>query len=624
MIPVSVLLDDIDFDALVELARSRLPAEASVWTDYNFHDPGMTLVDLVAYIADTQIYSLARHRRDERIAIARLLGIEPRGAVPAKGTLYPSFDITGVHRVEAGMRLSPVRASAPSLTVVQTVDLLPVTVESIVTESPSGNIDHTATNERAQASFAPFGVPTDLAAALRIILRGKLDPPDFRLSLGFTLDVDSAFDEALGGVSVFFRKADGGEILLSPECDTTDKLQRSGVMVLKLVDGWNTAKPTHQIVLRPTGAGALLPRLVQIAANALPVAQYVAVEDRKHSFGTSRPGQTLTLTIADLLDGPNREDGTMWRLTEQAPVVNIDGVEWDSGDLDTANPDDEFYAITEVGDSISIRFGNGINGSTVRLGSSLGFSAMISRGAAGNIVSELNWMLDDHRLKFTNAGPVRGGADPLSPKDMLDAARTRLSENRPLATSLDIAEAARKLPVAYAVDRAEILEGWERGRKSPASSRTRTLVVARKAFGEQRTESAAWLRAVRRRLAPRLDLGERLLVIAPNYREIAIRARVVTTTGQRPETVKAAIENDLNSRLTPSGKVGATWPLGRDVSLIAIGGWIRQVPGVLHVEELVVTEGGKMVIESALVLKRDELPNLIGTEITARTAGASA
>ena len=622
MIPVSVQLDDVDFDALLELARSRLPAEAKIWTDYNLHDPGITLIDLAAYVADTQIYSLARHRLDERVAMARLLGIKPRVAIPARGTLYPSDPVEGRRRVVQGTRLSPIRASAPRLAVTEDVDLLPVTVESVVTELPGGTIDHTPANERPRASFAPFGAPTDLDAALRITLGGEPGPLDFCLSLGFTLEDDSAYDAGLGGISVFLRNDDGEEIPLTPDADTTNKLQRSGVMILAPGAGWRPGGP-HHVVLRPTGAGALLPRLVRIATNALPVEQRVRVTYDGFSFGTGRPGQTLPLTPADLLDQQDREDGAIWRLCT-VPSVEIGAESWVPGDPDAAGPDAKVYSIAEDDDGlrISVRFGNGINGSVVPVASPLHFTAMMSRGLAGNIMSELNWMLESHRLGFTNTRPIDGGAYPLSPKDMLDAARTRLRENRPLATSADIAEAARKLPVAYAVERAEVVEDWERGRKSPASSRTRTLVVAREAIAGQHTESPAWLRAVRRRLAARLDLGERMLVVAPHYREIEIKATVVTTAGQRPDLVRAAIEKDLRDKLTPGGQVGATWPLGREVSVTAIGGWVRKVPGVLRVEDFAVFEGGEKITDKVLTLKRGELPSLVGIQIGAKPAGA--
>jgi hypothetical protein len=51
-------LFDKRFDDLVEMGRSRLPSLAPEWTDYNAHDPGITLMDLLA--VPSAVYSFAR------------------------------------------------------------------------------------------------------------------------------------------------------------------------------------------------------------------------------------------------------------------------------------------------------------------------------------------------------------------------------------------------------------------------------------------------------------------------------------------------------------------------------------------------------------------------------------
>jgi len=51
-------LDDKTFEELVEEARTRIPLYAPGWTDHNLSDPGITLIDLFAWLAEMQIYSL--------------------------------------------------------------------------------------------------------------------------------------------------------------------------------------------------------------------------------------------------------------------------------------------------------------------------------------------------------------------------------------------------------------------------------------------------------------------------------------------------------------------------------------------------------------------------------------
>src|SRR6185295_7541489 len=76
------------FQDLVEVGRARLPSLAPEWTDHNAHDPGITLMELLAWVAEAQLYSLSRVRRDERVAYAALLGISPHGTQGASGMIW--------------------------------------------------------------------------------------------------------------------------------------------------------------------------------------------------------------------------------------------------------------------------------------------------------------------------------------------------------------------------------------------------------------------------------------------------------------------------------------------------------------------------------------------------------
>ena len=53
-------LDDRRFDDLVTEGRALLPALAPQWTDHNLSDPGITLIELFAYLSEILIYRLNR------------------------------------------------------------------------------------------------------------------------------------------------------------------------------------------------------------------------------------------------------------------------------------------------------------------------------------------------------------------------------------------------------------------------------------------------------------------------------------------------------------------------------------------------------------------------------------
>ena len=68
-------LDTKTYEDLVKEAVSRIPIYASEWTDHNVHDPGRTFIELFAWLAEMQIYSLNRITDMSRSKFLKLMGI---------------------------------------------------------------------------------------------------------------------------------------------------------------------------------------------------------------------------------------------------------------------------------------------------------------------------------------------------------------------------------------------------------------------------------------------------------------------------------------------------------------------------------------------------------------------
>lgn len=78
-------LDDRNFQDIVDEAKTRLRSLAPAWTDHNVSDPGITLIELFAWMTEMIIYRLNRVPEKQYIAFMRLLGItlDPPGAAQA-------------------------------------------------------------------------------------------------------------------------------------------------------------------------------------------------------------------------------------------------------------------------------------------------------------------------------------------------------------------------------------------------------------------------------------------------------------------------------------------------------------------------------------------------------------
>lgn len=80
-------LDDRTWADLVAEGTSLIPVYGPEWTDQNYSDPGITLVELLAAIAEMDIYQLNQISDRERLRFLSLVGVSPKPPVPAWAVL---------------------------------------------------------------------------------------------------------------------------------------------------------------------------------------------------------------------------------------------------------------------------------------------------------------------------------------------------------------------------------------------------------------------------------------------------------------------------------------------------------------------------------------------------------
>lgn len=215
-------LDDRNFDDLVEDLLARIPAHTPEWTNPRPGDPGRTLIDLFAWLADTLLYRANLIPERQRLAFLRLLGIPMRPAIPAQGVVSLQNDNEAV--VEA-IALQPF-ATLPGTVNFETLTeltLLPVTAEYYYKRPLSAS-------ERADLSGLISGLeqiyrlPTGAArpyATSPIFANGTADPQGFDL-IRQTVDgclwmaLFAASAEQIGAIKAALgQSATGGRQLLN-------------------------------------------------------------------------------------------------------------------------------------------------------------------------------------------------------------------------------------------------------------------------------------------------------------------------------------------------------------------------------------------------------------------------
>src|SRR5881409_3701392 len=78
-------IDDRRFQDLVRDALARVPVHTPEWTQLGESDPGVTLVELFAFLAESLLYRANRVPEASRFKFLRLLGLPLAAAQPARG-----------------------------------------------------------------------------------------------------------------------------------------------------------------------------------------------------------------------------------------------------------------------------------------------------------------------------------------------------------------------------------------------------------------------------------------------------------------------------------------------------------------------------------------------------------
>src|SRR5678815_1566452 len=105
-------LDDRSFHDIVEEAISMIPRYAPEWTNHNPSDPGITLIELAAWMTDLLIYRLNQVPDKNYVAFLNLLGIKLRAPRAAKALArFTMVEGSTKQRVPRGTQVSTPQAT---------------------------------------------------------------------------------------------------------------------------------------------------------------------------------------------------------------------------------------------------------------------------------------------------------------------------------------------------------------------------------------------------------------------------------------------------------------------------------------------------------------------------------
>ena len=265
-------LDDQQFEDIVREAVGRLPWLCPVWTDHNSHDPGITILELMAWFKETQQYEMNRISPELSRKLLELAGVRPRPERAAEcALLIPP---------EASARTIYSTLETPEGIIFELDEEIPATRCELVRakiDRPGKKHEVDITEMISDTSvFQPFefgGLP---GSALQLEFSPR---PEGTLRVWFEVEqpegvVRNEPDEDTEPPRTLVWELSGCGAV-TPLADETFALSRSGYVTLPAPDGWRAgAGNTYCLTLRQTEAGC--EEIVRL--RSLSVCRYRAMQ----------------------------------------------------------------------------------------------------------------------------------------------------------------------------------------------------------------------------------------------------------------------------------------------------------------------------------------------------------
>jgi predicted phage baseplate assembly protein len=611
-------LDDRTFQDLVDEAKKKIPLYCPEWTDHNVSDPGVTLLELFAWMVETALYRLNQVPDKHYIKLMELLGIrlqEPRASHVSLTFWLSAPQPEAVH-IPEGVQASTARVEGSEVVVFTTDAPLTVQVPALAhILTRKGGQYAPVDLRRLRREFRVFSDVPQVGDALYFGFERALD----HHILGLDLDCVRAKGKGVIpeypplGYQVW---CDGGWQDAELEEDGTGGLNWSGQIKLHLPGGMATR------TIGGATAYWVRIRLIDAAADQEP---YEGSPEVRHaaavSWGGTVPATHATTVRNEILGRSDGSPGQIYQL-ERMPILDrrpgetvqvwqADADQWVSWheveDFGGSGPEDLHFTCDGV--TGEIRFGPALRqpdgtvhryGAIPPRGAEIRFSTYRhGGGTVGNVrvgtITELRAPIP-YVDRVVNRRPASGGVDAESLEDAKLRAPHVLRTRRRAVTVADFEHLARQ-EFAAEVARIRCLQASLPGADGrPGPGQIYILVIPQLpehlARGYLPLGQLELGEDLRRRIEAYLDdhrlLTAQLTVRTPDYKRVSVTAEVKARAEVEPRRLEQAIAARLEAFLNPfvGGLEGKGWPFGRDLYLSDLYACIQGVEGVEYIKEL--------------------------------------
>ena len=641
-------LDDLRFQTdLVDEARRRIIRYCPEWTDYNLSDPGITLIELFAWMTEQLVYRLNRVPEKNYVKFLEMLGVhlQPASSARAELTFYLSvpFPITSEDSTTAtipqGLEVTT-RPTEEEAEVTFTIDdRLVIASPHLIYLRQQADLTKNYLPRLGVEIFYPFARPKPQAGdTFYLGFDEAHNVSGYILRLTFECEETRAVGVRREDPPLVWEVSLGDdqwqELPLSTrlgEKDTTGGLNNPyGSLVLYLplsmrpdqVHGRNAYWLRCRLEPRRKEQGMYTesPRIKQITAHTLGGTAWAthAVFVHNEPLGNSSgdPGQVfqlqhipvLTLRPGEAVEVEEKRSGELVYIPWQKVA-----------DFGTSTPHDRHFSLDEATGEVC--FGPAIRqpdgsvrqyGRVPESGRRIRFSQYRhGGGVAGNVpagrISVMTAAVP-YVDRVVNLYRAEGGRDQESLEEAKMRAARELRAQQRAVTAEDFENLSKAASRAIARVKCNVPDAsLERDpnasplKKRPAalSPGTVELLIVPAAFDALRAGDLSKLyleEELRERLFSYLDryrlLTTTLHIREPRYLGIQIQAEIVPSEYSQPEVVRARVEESVQHLIAPLALAGSSdtlgpdwegWPFGRDLYVSEIYSLIQKVPGVKHV-----------------------------------------
>ena len=634
------ILDDLRFQKdLVDEARRRIIRYCPEWTDYNLSDPGITLIELFAWMAEQLTYRLNQVPEKNRIRFMELLGIRLQPASSARAELtfrlsapFPiSPEDTTTAVVPAGQEVATRQTDEEPEVIFTTDERLVIGPPRLTQMRREQNFNKNYLPRMGIEAFPVFGQPPRQGDVYYIGFDESQDLRGHILRLEFQCEETQATGVKRNDPPLVWECSlgDGQWRLIQPstlpsERDTTGGLNNSEGQITFYL-------PLEFRVDQVHGRRALWLRcrLEQRRKEQGMYSQSPLIRNlAAYSLGATTMGTHAVIVSNEVLGMSSGEPGQLWQL-QHAPVLALredekveveekhDGelvfVPWDYvPDFSNSNHYDRHFSLDSA--TGEIMFGPAIrqrDGTVRQYGRvpEAGRQIRVNRyryggGTVGNVpANKIDGLKSavPYIDRVINLRRAEGGRDSETLEEAKLRAQREVRAQQRAVTAEDFEYLTKGASRAVARVKSRTPD-----KTANVPSGMIELLVVPAAFDALQARDLTKLRldpdltkVVERHLDQYRLLTTMLRVREPQYIGVKVEAEIAVSEYSQPEVVQAKVREALQHYLCPL-KLGLDdaalqetvgpdwegWPFGKALFVSEIFTLLQKVPGVKHVLEV--------------------------------------